>query len=346
MFPDDLDLEPFDPFHVGPPNSGARSEFKIPTCVTYPPPVFEVKPDYVKAAKKQEALRQASGISLPKSEKSQFGEVAISKAIKEEMTLAKKQAERIDAGQVSKIKLGEDLRSKETIASQDSVQTLLPVRSKRGSQFIVEGQVNTSETEMSVASNTSKMSQISNKSSRVSQVSQVQKKHSMHNTLALKSILKGQKKSLEKVEASVTTIKSKPSETGTLRSVKSKASEKTLTSKQSNIEAKQVKSKISTISQKPQKVESMASKASLKSQAKVPVAAEVPKKDKKMHFSSKTSLGKSLTEQAADLAHRLNAGNENFRRYNSVIRNHSTNIPKKRNHGDRMTFWFSDAVLS
>ncbi|EDW52617.1 GM19139 [Drosophila sechellia] len=74
MFPDDFDVEPFNPFNVGPPNSGARSEFKIPTCVTYPPPVFVPKSKYVQPSK--ELVSRNSNHSIGKST---IGEVDISK---------------------------------------------------------------------------------------------------------------------------------------------------------------------------------------------------------------------------------------------------------------------------
>jgi len=91
----------------------------------------------------------------------------------------------------------------------------------------------------------------------------------------------------------------------------------------------------------------MASETNFKS--KTNTSSVLPEsKDGPSYIQSETALSyrQSLNQQAAELADRLNAGNENFRRYNSVARNHSIAVPQKLSQGDRMTFWFSDAVLS
>ncbi|BFF94428.1 arginine/serine-rich protein PNISR [Drosophila madeirensis] len=129
----DIDCEPFNPFNVGPPNSGQRMEFKIPTSPTYPPPVFAIMPQ-----DKQGYIKRS--ISHLKLGHSKIGEVAVSKAINEEMAAAKQQAaalddeQRFDAGGISKLRLP---NSKYNIdppskgQSKVSVKTLMPVRSQR-----------------------------------------------------------------------------------------------------------------------------------------------------------------------------------------------------------------------
>jgi len=365
MFPDDFDVEPFNPFNVGPPNSGARSDFKIPTCVTYPPPVFVAKPEYLQAESK------------PKLGTTKLGEVAISKAINEEMAVAKKQAaaihekDRIDAGGVSRTKLAEDSRSKEAVA-KDSLRTLMPVRSSR--QASGEGRANfqVSTSDSSVASKASSVprqsqASIDAKASKTSRAkSEVSNRSSSNTTLTPKSILKTPKTS-ESAKVSFTAIKSKvsdkSSETGTQRSVKSKTEEspsepsvkpqKTDSVSQHSIKTENQDSLKGVSQEQPasdlifKNSKAMASETNFKS--KTNTSSVLPEsKDGPSYIQSETALSyrQSLNQQAAELADRLNAGNENFRRYNSVARNHSIAVPQKLSQGDRMTFWFSDAVLS
>ncbi|XP_017065362.2 uncharacterized protein LOC108104038 [Drosophila eugracilis] len=370
MFPDDYDVEPFNPFNVGPPNSGTPSEFKIPTCVTYPPPVFVAKPEY---------LQETASKAVTKSS-SKIGEVAVSKAINEEMAVAKKQAaaihekDRFDAGAISKVKLTEDSQSKETVA-KESLRTLLPVRSSR--QASGEGKANSkvSASKSSVTTKksfTSKQSQssIASKSSNVSQarsaVTNKTSSNTSNNTLTPKSILKSPKSS-ELAKVSYTTVKpqvsDKPSETGTQRTVNSKAgvsaSEPSLKPQKSKVISQQsVKAKPSDAVIKDSKEQPPSNPIPKKSQEtasndviklRTNMSKVLPEsKDGPSYIQSESALSyrQSLNQQAAELADRLNAGNENFRRYNSVARNHSTTVPQKLSQGDRMTFWFSDAVLS
>ncbi|XP_017043752.1 LOW QUALITY PROTEIN: uncharacterized protein LOC108089756 [Drosophila ficusphila] len=375
MFPDDLDLEPFNPFNVGPPNSGARSEFKIPTCVTYPPPVFLAKPEYLKSAEggsKASLYRDGK----PKLDQSKSGEVAISKAINEEMAVAKKQAaaihekDRIDAGGVSKVKLAEESRSQDAV-SKGSLRTLMPVKSNRQSSG--EGKNNSSKSELSVASKESSASKssrasIATKASKISQAASVVSNTSSSNaSLTPKSILKPTK-SIEAAKASSTTIKSKVSETASKISTKSSVNSKTKVAdskrslkqqKSDSISQRSVKSKTSDAETLGSKKEDAKEETSSKKGKEDPTSDKIrsitynskvlpESKDGPSYIQSESALSyrQSLKEQAAEMADRLNAGNENFRRYDSVVRNHSIKVPQKLSHGDRMSFWFSDAVLS
>ncbi|XP_017011928.2 uncharacterized protein [Drosophila takahashii] len=360
MFPDDYDVEPFNPFNVGPANSGARSEFKIPTCVTYPPPVFVAKPEYSQssAEEQSESLARESRSRLGQTTK--LGEVAISKAIKEEMTVAKKQAaaihekDRIDAGGVSKMKLTEDSVAKE------SLRTLMPVRSSR--QASGEGGAQISASDLSVASKTNSVTKrsqasIEAKASKTSRgKSEVTNKSFSNTTLTPKSILKSPKNS-ELENVSTSTIKSKVSETGTHSSNNSKTERSPSKLSQKSKKADSVSQQSIKIEVKNQEqpasdpisknVKETASNAQIKSRSNM--SSVLPEsKDGPSYILSETALSyrQSLNQQAAEMADRLNAGNENFRRYNSVARNHSIAVPQKLSQGDRMTFWFSDAVLS
>ncbi|KAI8043325.1 uncharacterized protein LOC128261345 [Drosophila gunungcola] len=351
MFPDDFDVEPFNPFNVGPPNSGARSEFKIPTCVTYPPPVFVAQRAYSQEAVGSASKKSLSRDSKPKLGQSQLGEVAISKAINEEMAVAKRQASaihengRIGAGGVSKEKLVEDAKSKA------SLRTLMPVRSSRQASGDGRSKSNPSSLDSSVASKASsadKPSQasISSKASNISQTSSSSAK------LTPKYILKSPRPlELEKTESKVS---HKTSEVISVedRSFKPQKSD---SGSQGSLVAKPSKS----VSQDIQKDEATPSELGSKSaktassiaitKPKVNNSSVLPEsKDGPLYIQSETALSyrQSLNQQAAEMAGRLNAGTENFRRYNSVARNHSIAVPQKLSQGDRMTFWFSDAVLS
>lgn len=367
MFPDDFDVEPFNPFNVGPPNSGARSEFKIPTCVTYPPPVFVPKSEYVQPS--EELVSRKSNQSIGKST---IGEVDISKAINEEMAVAKKQAEvlnekdRIDAGGVSTTKLSKESQSKEAV-SKDSLRTLMPIRSNR--QVSGDGRVNSklSISQFSAASKTSftnKQSEgdVASKSSNITlKRSAIGNSISSNTTLTPKSILKSKHFS-EAAKASSTTMKSKvsnkPSETGTQRSFKLNPADSD--SKQSLKSAKPKHSDFKMQDKKLTSSQEQAPSVVATSNARQDSWNDrVPSKTNKsnvlpeskdgpsyIHSEAALSYRQSLNQQAAEMADRLNAGNENFRRYNSVARNHSIKVPQKLTDGDRMTFWFSDAVLS
>ncbi|XP_016980752.1 uncharacterized protein LOC108045829 [Drosophila rhopaloa] len=360
MFPDDFDVEPFNPFNVGPPNSGARSEFKIPTCVTYPPPVFVAKSEYSQKAigsPSKDSLARDSKLKLGKSKR---GEVAISKAINEEMAVAKMQAsaihekDRIGAGGVSKVKLSQDSQSKEAVA-KESLRTLMPVRSCRQAS----GDANISSSDLSVASNNSattpSMASISTKASKISQSGSTVTNSSSSNTkLPPKSILKSPKP-LEPAKIK-SRVSQKPSETIPINT----ASERSLKSQKSDSGSKRSSAKLSVAGMQDfQKDEPNPSDLSSKNAKDVPSITQMkPKtnmssvlpesKDGPSYIQSETALSyrQSLNQQAAEMAGRLNAGNENFRRYNSVARNHSIAVPQKLSNGDRMTFWFSDAVLS
>ncbi|XP_020808007.1 uncharacterized protein LOC110183992 [Drosophila serrata] len=321
MFPDQYDATPFNPFNVGPANSGAPPEFQIPTSVTYPPPVFLAKPEYVKAAKEQADLMSGSKGTI-KATKSTHGEVAISKAIKDEMTVAKKQAaaihetDRIDAD--VKVKIKQPAKSKK-MESKTSIRTLLPVRANR----LVSG-AKTDQTKK--ATSVSSVAAKQRKSSKVEIAAKASKISSKLDTKSLKPF--------EPAKMSFTSVKSNVSETSTQESSTSKQS---LTSDKSESESSQTTVK----SSKP-------AEDTKEATSKVSVKSQKPVKEERNTLLSETSLsyGKPLTEQAADLAYRLNSGNENYRRYNSVARNHSTTVPQKQSEGDRMSFWFSDAVLS
>ncbi|KAH8334524.1 neurofilament heavy polypeptide [Drosophila kikkawai] len=319
MFPDHYDVEPFNPFNVGPANNGGPSEFQIPTSVTYPPPVFVAKPEYVKAAKEQVALRSSSKDTL-KLAKSKHGEVAISKAIKNEMAVAKQQAaaihetDRIDPD--VKLNVKHDLKAKKK-ESKASIRTLLPVRSNR--QASGAGNAKRTTSGLSVATKQRKSSrvEIAAKASKIS------------NELDAKS-----PKPFEPAKMSFTSIKSKSTKsvvsetsTGSSSSEQSETTDKSESDSQHTL-------KSSEPADKNTSVVAPKSKTTVKEDRNYPVS------------ESSLSYGKPLTEQAADLAFRLNSGNENYRRYNSVVRNHSTTIPQKLSEGDRMSFWFSDAVLS
>lgn len=131
MFVDD-EGELFNPFSIGPAESGKRYEYKMPSSPTYPPPVFATWP-----APKVPTNRSVSQCTFVKqaaaamhNEQSQRGEVAISKAINEEMAASKQLAsvgERIDAGGQSKTTLSN------TGPKEKSVTTLMPVREHRAS---------------------------------------------------------------------------------------------------------------------------------------------------------------------------------------------------------------------
>ncbi|XP_043661953.1 uncharacterized protein LOC122625949 [Drosophila teissieri] len=393
MFPDDFDVEPFNPFNVGPPNSGARSEFKIPTCVTYPPPVFVAKSEYLQPSKDSLARKSNQSIGQSRS-----GEVDISKAINEEMAVAKKQAaalnekDRIDAGGVSKTKLSRDSQSKEAL-SKDSLRTLMPVRSPTDQQFSGEGRTNSklSISESSAASKTSctyKQSQayMASKSSNITlKRSAIANSISSNTTLTPKSVLKSANYT-EAAKVSATSMKSKvsnkPSETGTQRSLnlkpassESKQSLESVQPKQSDFKMQESEKRILQDSQKKTLQESQ--KKTLQDLQKRTSPEQLPSdivtkkaqqdswndrahsrtnkssvlpesKDGPSYIRSEAALSyrQSLNQQAAEMADRLNAGNENFRRYNSVARNHSIKVPQRLCDGDRMTFWFSDAVLS
>ncbi|XP_039502625.1 uncharacterized protein LOC120458861 [Drosophila santomea] len=401
MFPDDFDVEPFNPFNVGPPNSGSRSEFKIPTCVTYPPPVFVPKSEYLQPSK--ELLAGKSNQSIGQS---RIGEVDISKAINEEMAVAKKQAaalnekDRIDAGGVSKTKLSQDSQSKEAV-SKDSLRTLMPVRSPTDRQFSGEGRGNSKLTisESSAASKTSctyKQSQanMASKSSNITlKQSAIANSISSNTSLTPKSVLKSAHFP-EAAKVSSTTMKSqvsnKPSETGTQHCSNlkpadsdSKESLKSEKPKHSHLKVQESQKKTLQESQKKSLQESQkkplqeSQKKSLQESQKKVMQEQLPSdivsknakqdswsdrthsktnksnvlpesKDGPSYIRSETALSyrQSLNQQAAEMADRLNAGNENFRRYNSVARNHSIKVPQRLCDGDRMTFWFSDAVLS
>ncbi|XP_064539654.1 uncharacterized protein LOC135429315 [Drosophila montana] len=131
MFVDD-EGELFNPFSVGPAGSGERFEYKMPSSPTYPPPVFATWPP-----PKVPTNRSVSQCTFVKQAaaamhngQSQRGEVAISKAINQEMAAAKQIAadgERIDAGGQSKTTLSN------TGPKGNSVTTLMPVRECRAS---------------------------------------------------------------------------------------------------------------------------------------------------------------------------------------------------------------------
>ncbi|KAH8412766.1 hypothetical protein KR009_005399 [Drosophila setifemur] len=354
MFLDNFDIEPFNPFMVGPPNSGARPEIKIPTCVTYPPPVFVAKPEYVKAAEEQAALRAGpkespSRGSQPKLDQTKVGGVSISKAINEEMTMAKQQAaaihklNRIGAGAVSKATLAEDSKSKKSVAS-DSVHTLMAVRSRRPRSG--EVQARSSESESSVASDATSSSTLSSKASKASKASRAKKTLSTA-TITPKSILKPlvpPKMSLTRAKAdSRSQVSEKSSEASTQSSAKANSSKRSMSSQKSKTQStKDIKSsKAKEDASNALKSKTNVSAATLKSQT------SLRKNVTPMKSQSELSGGKSLTQQAADLADRLNAGiDPSFRRYDSVVRDHSIRVPRKLADGDRMSFWFSDAVLS
>ncbi|KRF98738.1 uncharacterized protein Dwil_GK24361, isoform C [Drosophila willistoni] len=127
----------FNPFNIGPPDSNASLNIKIPTCPSYPPPVHAVTPQF-----KVHTNRSVSQDSMPemqlnlaemKGAKSQIGEVAISKAINEEMATFKQLAtatthehQRIHAGGGSEMSLPHNMTKdgSDTV----SLQTLMPVR--------------------------------------------------------------------------------------------------------------------------------------------------------------------------------------------------------------------------
>ncbi|EDW63789.1 uncharacterized protein [Drosophila virilis] len=131
MFVDD-EGELFNPFSIGPAGSGERYEYKMPSSPTYPPPVFATWPP-----PKVPTNRSVSQCTFVKqaaaamhNEQSQRGEVAISKAINEEMAASKQLAadeRRIDAGGQSKTSLSN------TDPKGKSVTTLMPVRERRAS---------------------------------------------------------------------------------------------------------------------------------------------------------------------------------------------------------------------
>ncbi|KAH8249222.1 hypothetical protein KR032_007423 [Drosophila birchii] len=324
MFPDHCDLEPFNPFNVGPANSGARSEFKIPTSVTYPPPVFVAKPEYVKAAQEQAALISGSQGTVM-STRSKHGGVAMSKAINDEMSVAKQQAaaihetDRID--EHVKVKIKQPLAAKK-MESKASIRTLLPVKTNRLVSGAKNAKKTTSGGSVSVKQRKSSKVEIASKASKIS------------SKLDTKSL-----KPFEPAKMSFSSIKSNVSETST----ESYSSEETLKSDKSETSTRHsVKSSKTTVKsvKSAKSAKEAASKVTVKSQASVKQVSNAPISE------SSLSYGKPLTEQAADLAYRLNSGNENYRRYNSVARNHSTTVPMKLSEGDRMTFWFNDAVLS
>ncbi|XP_030383147.1 uncharacterized protein LOC115630647 isoform X2 [Scaptodrosophila lebanonensis] len=132
MFNDEKNCEPFDPFNVGPPNFGQRVDFKLPCYPTYPPPVLSNIPPAKKPSNSvgfQDLQPKPSGAttSSVKMARSQMGEVAISKAINEEMAATKQQAvdkRRIDAGGISQTELPHNNLN---AASHASIRTLLPI---------------------------------------------------------------------------------------------------------------------------------------------------------------------------------------------------------------------------
>lgn len=396
----DIDYEPFNPFNVGPPNSGKRMEFKIPTAVTYPPPVFAVVPQdkqgYIRRSVSQDSQLAAS--SHLKIGPSRIGEVSVSRAIKEEMAAAKRQAasldeeERIDAGGISKMKLASS-RSGIDSKSKVSVKTLMPVRTRRqvapgddqaknrsisGSSVSKNGsRVSWGRETKSRSSSPSKRSSIaskrsgtrsqsstaSSKASLARASSKLKPRSSTASTVTLTGKVSKQRSRTDSVKPSSSKIRSKeesrvslksrtskrPSDTVSVRSRTSKTGHKTTeTASQRYIKAKatsetlsqhSVQSKTKEASRSASKSKTHPSKVSLKTKVK----AAVPK----MRSAKALAEDTSLVSRAAAITERLKAGNEdNFRRYSSVIHNHSMRVPEKQFREDRMSFWFQDAVLS
>lgn len=156
--------ETFNPFNVGPPNYGRRLEIKIPTCPTYPPPVYAVIQPFTHA--KTNSVSESS-LCKPEKEKdldpesnhirktrSKIGTVEISKAINKEMAASKQLAtsnsgdERIDAGGISKTKMAR------TTDSHGSLKTILGTMSRR---FQMSSKVR-SNSKVSIDSRTSEIS--------------------------------------------------------------------------------------------------------------------------------------------------------------------------------------------
>ncbi|XP_022232710.2 serine-rich adhesin for platelets [Drosophila obscura] len=414
----DIDYEPFNPFNVGPPNSGKRMEFKIPTSPTYPPPVFAViqqdKQGYIKRSVSQEsgsapAVQKAETASHLKIGQSKTGEVAVSKAINEEMATAKQQAAaldeegRFDAGGISKMRLPSSkssIDSKSRVQSKVSVRTLLPVKSRR--QASGDGQAekrSTSEssvstkaskvsrgstrTRVSTSSSTKSRSSSAAKRSKKSQSSIISKRsqsstRSKSSTASSKASLgKSLGRASNKLNPQSTTastitltsevlkrdskiksVKASSSKEESKVSLKSKTGKKSSDTRASKTIGKptsetisqhsvQSKTKVSTRSAfKTKKDDSTAALKSRAASSKSSLKAKT-KSVNKMKTVKALADGTSLIHQAAEISERLKAGNEdNFRRFSSVIHNHSRTVPEKLFREDRMSFWFQDAVLS
>ncbi|XP_034668071.1 arginine/serine-rich protein PNISR [Drosophila subobscura] len=377
----DIDCEPFNPFNVGPPNSGQRMEFKIPTSPTYPPPVFAILPQ-----DKQGYIKRS--ISHLKLGHSKIGEVAVSKAINEEMAAAKQQAaalddeQRFDAGGISKLRLPNSKSSMDSTSkgqSKVSVETLMPVRSQRqaksrstsGSSVSAEA----SEVSRSSASKRSKKSQssIASKRSQSSSPSKSSAAASLGRTLSrasskfnppsttassvtLTSKLATEHAKVESVKASSSKEMSKLSlksmtgkkSSGTLsaRSRASKTIEKPTETASDNLSQHSVQSKTKDAVLKSKKNESTATLKSKAAPSKASLKAKV-KPANQMKSVKTLAEETSLIDQAAKFTERLKAGDEeNFRRYSSLMNNYSRRVPEKLFREDRMSFWFQDAVLS
>ncbi|XP_017844273.1 uncharacterized protein LOC108600941 [Drosophila busckii] len=318
MLTDGFDI--FDPFFVGPPNSGHRVEIKIPECPTYPPPVYATWPppkEHTNKSVSQRSLASRKSVPGPviyEDAKSQMGEVAISKAINEEMAAAK----RIDAGGQSKVTLSKP--------STHSIKTLMGVRPQR------------SASKSSVATHVSNISKRSVRS-RISSAKSVASKSPSQQTMRSKapSELQHSKKNFNLASGA-----SDKASSMTLRSKAGAVSHQQAADKQSRVS---IKSKASQYGSKLSMRPVGHNSSSIANNPEMPLQQRADAVRKELLLSIEKS--KQLAIQAAELTARLKAGNEyKYNRYDSLIRMSTMNEPNAKFRDDRMALWYKDAVLS
>ncbi|EDW03682.1 uncharacterized protein LOC6561546 [Drosophila grimshawi] len=382
MFMDD-EGQPFNPFSVGPSVNNKPYEYEIPSSPTYPPPVFATWPP-----PKELANRSISQGTLTKKEasemklvRSQRGEVALSKAINEEMAAAKQLAadeRRIYAGREPKAHLSE-ARCRDN-KSHDSVTTLLPVRDHRSKSSLMS-QVDGVST---AASRKSVHSAVGPKMASNISVHSLASAQRMESNITLKQT-KGTTDTTKSghTEAdhvsragagahqvnrySRASLKSQTvaqQEDNVSRASVHQANKASIKSESSDLQANKT-SRISIKSIDSANQADKISRISIRSQTGDNVPRTNIKKNNAVESMKRASLKelaesvkkelelsmqttKSLAEKAALLSDRLKAGNEfKHNRFNSLDRGmYTTTEPLKRCREDRMAFWFKDAVIS
>ncbi|SPP82222.1 uncharacterized protein LOC117584541 [Drosophila guanche] len=376
----DIDCEPFNPFNVGPPNSGQRVEFKIPTSPTYPPPVFAIMPQDKQGYVKQSISQESAPASRLKLGQSKMGKVAVSQAINEEMAAAKQQAaalddeERFDAGGISKLRLPNSKSNIDSTSkgqSKVSVKTLLPVRSQRQAKngSTSGSSVGAKASKVSRASTRSRVSTGSSIKSRSSSASKQSKKSQSSNAQSSTAASLGRSSSracsklnprsttdssvtltskLAKQHSKVESVKASSSKDVSRSSRTSKTIEKPTERASENLSQHSVQSKTKDATSTVPKSKKNESSATLKSKIASSKASLKDKVKPANKIKSVKTLAEetSLIDQAAKFTERLKAGDEdNFRRYSSLMNNYSRRVPEKLFREDRMSFWFQDAVL-
>ncbi|XP_068142969.1 uncharacterized protein [Drosophila tropicalis] len=289
----------FNPFSIGPPDGNASLNIKIPTCPSYPPPVHAVTPKI-----KVHTNRSVSQASMPemqlnlaemKGAKSQIGEVAISKAINEEMAAFKQLAtatshehQRIHAGGGSEMNLPHNMTKdgSDTV----SLQTLMPVRvcsnSSKDSRMSVMGKGFASKSsvrsKVSGKSHVSDVTEASKGTQAVWLKSQGDSNFDLESTHSAKAVISNLSKAIKDSRHSLKSslAKSKITSEGTLAA---KVSKRSSLSKSSNVSQ-----------EASAKSDKMSTKISMHSNASKPTKSNVTIKSRATLKSSKKSSNISI----------------------------------------------------